>query len=79
MNYRSGSKTDIKEGDYVILAPPISLEMAKGPLKADQVGVVDLVDSELGVDENGVKVSCSPCTPLLDLKRPAHAFATVMN
>ena len=63
MNYRSGSKTDIKEGDYVILAPPISLEMAKGPLKADQVGVVDLVDSELGANKDGVKVSYSHATP----------------
>ena len=61
MNYRSGSQTDIQEGDYVILVPPISLEMAKGPLKTDQVGVVDLVDSEVEADKNGVKVR-SPAT-----------------
>eukprot|EP00936_MAST-01D_sp_MAST-1D-sp1_P002108 g2108.t1 len=55
MNYKSGSTTNIREGDYVILHPPVSKDDV-GPLMLNEVGVVDLVDFNMEKDSVSGKV-----------------------
>ena len=55
MNYKSGSTKNIREGDYVILHPPVSKDDV-GPLMLNEVGVVDLVDFTMEKDPVSGKV-----------------------